>query len=82
MEEELDKWEKASDNMIVLAKDRVGAELLFKEGVVQKIVRLMKVETNLKIRPSLVRVFGDLSKTDMARAKITVREAGIPFFIR
>ena len=41
VEEELDRREKAADNMIVLAKDRVGAELLFKEGVVQKIVRLM-----------------------------------------
>ena len=41
VEEELDKREKAADNMIVLAKEKVGAELLFKEGVVQKIVRLM-----------------------------------------
>eukprot|EP00090_Calanus_glacialis_P004732 TRINITY_DN13559_c0_g1_i1.p1 TRINITY_DN13559_c0_g1~~TRINITY_DN13559_c0_g1_i1.p1 ORF type:complete len:1002 (-),score=408.50 TRINITY_DN13559_c0_g1_i1:92-3097(-) len=81
VEEEMEKREKAADNMIVLAKDRVGAELLFKEGVVQKIVRLMKVETNQKIRLSLVRVFGDLGKTDMERAKIIVREAGIPFFL-
>ena len=67
VEEELDRREKAADNMIVLAKDRVGAELLFKEGVVQKIVRLMKVETNTKIRLSLVRVFGDLGKSDAWR---------------
>jgi hypothetical protein len=36
-EEELDKRQKAADNMIVLTKERVGAELLFKEVVVQKI---------------------------------------------
>ena len=81
VEEELDKREKAADNMIVLAKERVGAELLFKEGVVQRIVRLMKVETNPKIRLSLVRVFGDLGKADMERAKAIVREAGVPFFL-
>ena len=63
MEEELDKREKAADNMIVLAKERVGAELLFKEAVVHKIVRLMKVETNPKIRLSLVRVLVDLGKS-------------------
>jgi len=81
MEEEMDKREKAADNMIVLAKERVGAELLFKEGVVQRIVRLMKVEKNSKIRLSLVRVFGDLGKDDMDRAKSIVREAGVPFFL-
>jgi len=81
VEEELDKREKAADNMIVLAKEKVGAELLFKEGVVQKIVRLMKIEKNPKIRLSLVRVFGDLGKGDMTRAKTIVREAGVPFFL-
>lgn len=81
VEEELDKREKAADNMIVLAKERVGAELLFKDGVVQRIVRLMKVEKNPKIRLSLVRVFGDLGKSAMARAKNIVREAGVPFFL-
>jgi len=81
VKEDLDKREKAADNMIVLAKERVGAELLFKEGVVLKIVRLMKLEKNPKIRLSLVRVFGDLGKNDLDRAKSIVREAGVPFFL-
>lgn len=76
IEEEKEKREKAADNMIVL-----GAELLFKEGVVPKIVRLMKVEKNTKIRLSLVRVFGDLGRNCMDRAKTIVKEAGIPFFL-
>ena len=41
----------------------------------------MKVETNPKIRLSLVRVFGDLGKCDMERAKIILRESGVPFFL-
>jgi len=81
IEEEKEKREKAADNMIVLAKENVGAELLFKEGVVPKIVRLMKVEKNTKIRLSLVRVFGDLGRNCMDRAKTIVKEAGIPFFL-
>jgi len=81
IEEEKEKREKAADNMIVLAKENVGAELLFKEGVVPKIVRLMKVEKNIKIRLSLVRVFGDLGRNCMDRAKTIVKEAGIPFFL-
>lgn len=80
-EEEKDKRETAADNMITLAREKVGAELLFKEGVIGKIVRLMKVEKNPKIRLSLVRVFGDLGKSDMERARSIVREAGVPFFL-
>ena len=81
IEEEMDTREKAADNMIVLAKERVGAELLVKEGVVPRIVKLMKVEKNPKIRLSLIRVFGDLGKADMENARAIVREAGIPFFL-
>ena len=81
IEEDMENREKAADNMIVLAKERVGAELLFKEGVVQRIVKLMKVEKNSKIRLSLIRVFGDLGKSGMERAREVVREAGIPFFL-
>jgi len=80
-EEEKDKRETAADNMITLAREKVGAELLYKEGVIGKIVRLMKVEKNPKIRLSLVRVFGDLGKSDMERARSIVREAGVPFFL-
>ena len=81
IEEEIETREKAADNMIVLAKERVGAELLCKEGVVQRIVKLMKVEKNDKIRLSLIRVFGDLGKSEMERARDIVKEAGIPFFL-
>merc|ERR1719414_3716 len=80
-ESEKDKRETAADNTITLAREKVGAELLFKEGVIGKIVRLMKVEKNPKIRLSLVRVFGDLGKSDMERARSIVREAGVPFFL-
>ena len=81
IEEVTETREKAADNMIVLAKERVGAELLYKEGVVARIVKLMKVEKNPKIRLSLIRVFGDLGKTEMERARSVVKEAGIPFFL-
>ena len=48
--------------------------------MVQKIVRLIKVEKNPKIHQFLVRVFRDLGKADMKRTKIIVTQAGVPFF--
>merc|ERR1719445_2186675 len=81
IEGETEKREKGADNLIVLAREKAGAELLYKEGVVARIVRLLKVEKNVKIRLSCVRVIGELAKKDMDRAKSIVKEAGLPFFI-
>jgi len=81
LEGDTEKREKAADNLIVLSREKAGAELLFKEGVVEKIVRLLKVEKNDKIRLSCVRVFGELAKKDTERAKLILKEAGVPFFI-
>ena len=81
LEAETEKREKGADNLIVLAREKAGAELLYKEGVVAKIVRLMKVEKNVKIRLSCVRVIGELAKKDTERARTIVKEAGLPFFI-
>jgi len=81
IEEDQDKREKAADNMIVLAKEKVGAELIVKEGAVEQIVRLMKTEKNPKIRLSMVRVFGDLGRSGVERAKNILKAAGVPFFL-
>ncbi len=50
-----DRREKGADNLVVLARDRAGAEALVKEGIVANIARLMKVEKNDKIRLSMIR---------------------------
>lgn len=81
IEEDLDKREKAADNMVVIAKETSGADLLYDTDVVPKIVKLMKVEKNQKIRLSLVRVFGYLAKSGMERAKNILNSAGVPFFL-
>ena len=52
---EKDKREKAADNLVVLARDRAGAEALTKEGVIDQIARLMKVEKDPTIRLSVIR---------------------------
>ena len=81
LEGDEDKREKAADNLIVLARERDGADLLFKNGVISQIVRLLKVEKNQKIRLSCIRVFGDLARKDVDRAKAVLKEAGVPFFL-
>jgi hypothetical protein len=52
---ETEKREKAADNLVYLARERSGADVLFKEGAVQNIAKCMKVEKSIKIRLSLIR---------------------------
>jgi tetratricopeptide (TPR) repeat protein len=81
LDEDNEKREKAADNLIVLSRERSGAEMLFKNDVIPKIVRLLKVEKNKSIRLSCIRVFGELAKKDVDRAKCVLKEAGIPYFL-
>ena len=81
LEGDSEKREKAADNLIVLGREKEGAALLFKDGVVQQIVRLLKVEKNPKIRLSCIRVFGEIARKDTDRAKAVLKEAGVPFFL-
>ena len=43
---EREKREKAADNLVVLARERAGAELLEKEGAIPQIARLMKTRVS------------------------------------
>ena len=81
IEADSEKREKAADNLIVLSRERAGAELLFKHGIIQQITRLLKVEKDMKIRLSCVRVLGELSKKSDERAKLILTEAGVTFFL-
>lgn len=40
----LDKRKSAMNNILVLAKESAGAELIFKDGVIKKIASMMKTE--------------------------------------
>jgi hypothetical protein len=51
----LEKREKGADNLIYLARERTGADILYKEGAASKIVSHMKIEKNVSIRLSLIR---------------------------
>merc|ERR1711963_949685 len=44
IEKDKEKREKAADNLVVLGREKNGAEMLFKEGAIPQIARLMKIE--------------------------------------
>ena len=81
IEKETDKREQGAANLIVLAKERSGAELLLKEGAIPKIARLMKVEKDIKIRLNLIRCIGQLCQKGQEFVKEVLKECGVPFFL-
>lgn len=77
---EKDKRETCANNLVALAKERAGAELLLSQGVIGRIIQLLKTERNLEIRVACARTFSEFCR-DTARAKRMLTEVGIPWFL-
>lgn len=74
-----EKRETAMNNLLVLARERAGAEEIFKEGGVSKITKLLKVEKNEEIICSAIRIVGELCKNNISRTKSIIAGIGLPW---
>ncbi|XP_053617527.1 protein unc-45 homolog B [Plodia interpunctella] len=79
--EDKEKREKAMANLLVLAKENSGADVMIKNGVVHKIQQLLKVEKNLDIYCNAVRVISQLCKRNIERTRSIIKIVGIPWFL-
>lgn len=76
-----EKRETAMNNLLVLARDRAGAEEIFKQNGVSKIIKLMKIEKNEEIICSAIRIIGELCKNSISRTESIIRDIGVPWFL-
>ncbi|KAJ1520262.1 hypothetical protein ONE63_004467 [Megalurothrips usitatus] len=76
-----EKREVALNNMVVLARENSGSQVMFKEGVVSKIASLLKLEKNEQIFLGAVRVIGELCKENLERTKSILQDLGVPWFL-
>ncbi|XP_049879215.1 protein unc-45 homolog B [Pectinophora gossypiella] len=81
LEEDQDKREKAMANLLVLAKENNGADIMLKNGVVHKIQQLLKVEKNTDIYCNAVRIISQLCKRNVNRTKEILKVVGIPWIL-
>ncbi|XP_015108804.1 protein unc-45 homolog B [Diachasma alloeum] len=82
MKTDKEKRETAMNNLLVLSRESAGAEGMFKEGVVTKILKLIKLEgKNDEIVISAVRVIDELCKHNIERTAVIIREIGIPWLL-
>ncbi|KAJ8888016.1 hypothetical protein PR048_007501, partial [Dryococelus australis] len=79
-EEDPDKRKMAINNLVVLAREKAGAEIMQQEGVVKQVGRLVRVEDKA-IYLACVRIVSELCKDNVERTKSILQELGVPWFL-
>lgn len=70
------------NNILVLAREPVGADLLCSEGVIEKILNLMKYEKSKDICVNAIRTIGELCNKSLERTRGVLKIIGIPWFLQ
>ncbi|EFN75678.1 protein unc-45 homolog B [Harpegnathos saltator] len=71
----------AINNLLVLARERAGAEEIFKQEGVSKITKLVKVEDNEEIICSAIRIVAELCAGNLNRTEDIVKDVGVPWYL-
>ena len=79
---EKSKRESALSNLVVLARENAGAEIMFREGIAVHVGKLFKVEKNDELLISAIRVIDDICCKSLHYTKGILRELGIPWFLQ
>uniref|UniRef100_A0A1Q3FNV7 Protein unc-45 homolog B n=1 Tax=Culex tarsalis TaxID=7177 RepID=A0A1Q3FNV7_CULTA len=77
-----EKREQAMNNIVVLARETAGAEIMMKEGLVHQIGKLLKVEKNNDIVTNAIRAIDTVCTKSEDRTKAVIKELGIPWFLQ
>lgn len=76
-----DKRKSAMNNLLVLARETVGAEIILKEGFVTKITNLLKAEKNDEIFINAVRTIDEICNKSVERTTEILKILGVPWFL-
>lgn len=82
MSQTLEKRKSAMNNIVVLSREKVGADLLVKEGILLKIAALVKTEKNDEIYINSIRTIAELCHSSVDRTKAVLRDMGVPWFLQ
>ncbi|XP_057657104.1 protein unc-45 homolog B [Diorhabda carinulata] len=81
LSETIEKRETAMNNLLVLARQSSGAELMMKSTIVQQVKNLIKVDKNRVITTAGIRIIGELCKHNETRTKKVLEIVGLPWFL-
>lgn len=69
------------NNLLVLSKEKAASEPLTKAGILPKINSLMKVEKNLEVTVTCIRIISSLCQQGLPIVKMVLQDLGIPWLI-
>lgn len=81
IEADREKRETAMNNIMVLARENAGSELIIKTGVVHNLRKLIKVEKNKDIFIAAIRILGELCKHNPEKTLRVLKVVGVPWFL-
>ncbi|XP_043501307.1 protein unc-45 homolog B [Polistes fuscatus] len=76
-----EKRETAINNLLVLSRERAGADIMFNEGIASKIMKLLKLEKNEEIVTTAIRIVAELCKENITRTEQILNILGIPWIL-
>lgn len=79
---EKSKRETAMSNLVVLAREKAAADVMFRENIATRVGKLFKVEKNDEILISAIRVIDDICGKSLHYTKKIINELGIPWFLQ
>lgn len=79
---EKSKRETAMSNLVVLAREKAGADVMFNEGIALRVSKLFKVEKCDQILINAIRVIDDICIKSLHYTKKIINELGIPWFLQ
>lgn len=82
MEKPMDTRSSAMNNILVLAREHVGADILLKTGVIQKIVNLLKYEKKKEISVNAIRTISEVCNKSLQRTREVLKIIGVPWFFQ
>lgn len=76
---DIEKRETAMNNLLVLVRERAGAETMFNSGIISKITKTLKFEKNEEIITIAIRIIAELCKDNTSRTEYILKEIGVPW---
>lgn len=76
-----DRRETAMNNLLVLARENAGAEVMYREGITQKLIKLFKLEKNDDLVIPAIRIIAELCKNRVDRTQQIMQDIGVPWFL-
>ncbi|XP_065335545.1 protein unc-45 homolog B [Cloeon dipterum] len=78
---EAEKRETAMKNLLVLAREKAGADLMFNKGLLSKLKTVLKLEKNEEICLAAIRTISELCQQSEDMTLAILKELGLPWFL-